>query len=91
MMPGSIRHYDKGCGFSYHPCYISLSTDTLQWVELLSSRKKLWISRDVEIMKQQAGFIGLTFKEVNKRNYLSKSNSTKKLLASWLKNYIMNT
>lgn len=42
-----------------------LIADTMPWVELMSSRKKLWVAQDVELVKTAGQHIGITFREVS--------------------------
>ncbi|XP_074651149.1 PDZ domain-containing protein 8-like isoform X2 [Tubulanus polymorphus] len=43
--------------------YCTLALDKLRWVELVSNRRKLWITRDVDIFRGAAQSLGLVFKE----------------------------
>ena len=45
--------------------FVCFFSDSLPWVELMSSRRKLWVTHDVEIIKVAGQNVGLTFKEVS--------------------------
>lgn len=44
--------------------YCSLALDTIQWMELLSFRHKLWMAHEVELTKTPGQNVGLSFGEV---------------------------
>ena len=50
---------------SYLYQHYTILSDSLPWVEMMSSRRKLWVSHDIEIIKDKSQNIGLTFREVS--------------------------
>ncbi|ELT94329.1 hypothetical protein CAPTEDRAFT_228988 [Capitella teleta] len=43
--------------------YVSLAVDSLPWTEIMSSRRKIWVTHELEIVKDKSHNIGLTFRE----------------------------
>lgn len=53
--------------FSFQPYFYGLDSvivDSIQWMELMSFRRKLWLAHDVEVIRVPGQNIGLSFGEV---------------------------
>ncbi|CAH1777600.1 unnamed protein product [Owenia fusiformis] len=43
--------------------YCTLAVDKLPWIEMMSSKRKLWVTHDIEIVRAQSPSIGIIFKD----------------------------